>query len=256
MKHQSSTHFQPYEKLLIGWIMGAAWLEYQVCRDDKDEIAAQHPPPTTASPCLQGGMGANGPVTISITMLGKKGEGREGRRQWWQQQWHQHQHQHQNQHQHCQCRTGWWWGQGGDNNAHGTRALCYKQLLIGRKAGAYGWWQREGDQQGSTMMTVPPHHHCKQLLAGWMGCWGGDTMECWGGDKIGVLRWCNGVLTHSAMQHIAKLHCTKWYDLSNTYIVSNDTGSVDAIEHSMYICTYYSNKWVHCYSASVHIPHV
>jgi hypothetical protein len=24
-----------------------------------------------------------------------------------------------------------------DNNAHGTRPLCYKQLLVGRKAGVY-----------------------------------------------------------------------------------------------------------------------
>jgi len=79
-KHQPSTHFQPYEKLLIGWIVGAAWLECRACRDDNDETTAQHLPPTTVSPCLQGGMGANRPVTISMMTPSKKGEGREGRR--------------------------------------------------------------------------------------------------------------------------------------------------------------------------------
>ena len=75
MKHQPSTCFQPYEKLLIGWIVGAVWLECQVCRDDEDETAAQHLSPTTASPCSQGGMGANGPVTISTMTTSKKGDG-------------------------------------------------------------------------------------------------------------------------------------------------------------------------------------
>ena len=79
VKHQPSTHFQPYEKLLIGWIVGAAWLEHQAHRDDEDETAAQHLPPSTASSCLQDGTGANRPVTISTTMLSKKGEEREGR---------------------------------------------------------------------------------------------------------------------------------------------------------------------------------
>jgi hypothetical protein len=77
-KHRPSTRFQPYEKLLVGWIVGAAWLECQARRDDEDETAAQHPPPTTASPCSQGGTGANGPVTISTTMPSKKGEGGRG----------------------------------------------------------------------------------------------------------------------------------------------------------------------------------
>jgi hypothetical protein len=63
--------------------MGVAWLECQVHRDDEDETTAQHPPPTTVSPCSQGGIGANRPVTISMTMPSKKEEGRrdEGRRQ-------------------------------------------------------------------------------------------------------------------------------------------------------------------------------
>jgi hypothetical protein len=34
-----------------------------VRRDEESETAAQHPPPTTVSPCSQGGSGANGPVT-------------------------------------------------------------------------------------------------------------------------------------------------------------------------------------------------
>jgi hypothetical protein len=52
-----------YEQLLVGWIVGAAWLEHQARRDEKDETAPQHPPPTTVSLCSQGGSGANGPVT-------------------------------------------------------------------------------------------------------------------------------------------------------------------------------------------------
>jgi len=62
-----------------------------------------------------------------------------------------------------------------------------------------------------------------------------------------------GASITTGMIHIAKLHCTEWYNLLNTYIVSNDTGLVDAVEHSMYICTYYSNKWVHQFSKSMNL---
>jgi hypothetical protein len=57
-----STH--AYEQLLIGWIVGAARLQRQVHGDEADETAPQHLPPTTASPCLQGGLGANGPSSL------------------------------------------------------------------------------------------------------------------------------------------------------------------------------------------------
>lgn len=56
-----------YEQLLVGWIAGVAWLQPQTCGDKEDETTLQHLPPTTASPCLQGGSGANGPVTTSTT---------------------------------------------------------------------------------------------------------------------------------------------------------------------------------------------
>ena len=66
------------------------------------------------------------------------------------------------------------------------------------------------------------------------------------------------VLGLGMVLHIAMLHYTEWYNLSNTYIVSSDTGLVDIAEHSIYIyiCIYYSNKQVHCYNASIHISDV
>ena len=44
--------------------------------------------------------------------------------------------------------------------------------------------------------------------------------------------------------HIPKLHCTEWYDLSNIYTmtVSNVTGLVAAVEHSVYIHMYYRTQ--------------
>ena len=63
MKHQPSTYSQPYDQLLIGLIVDADWLECHAPRDKEDDTAPQRPPPTTVSPCSQGGLGANGPVT-------------------------------------------------------------------------------------------------------------------------------------------------------------------------------------------------
>ena len=53
-----------YEEPLVGWVL----LERQVRGDEVDEMAPQHPPPTTVSPRSQGGLGANCPVTTSTTM--------------------------------------------------------------------------------------------------------------------------------------------------------------------------------------------
>jgi hypothetical protein len=48
----------------MGWIVGATWVHRQVHGDEVDNMTPQHPPPTTASPCLQGGSGANGPSPL------------------------------------------------------------------------------------------------------------------------------------------------------------------------------------------------
>jgi len=97
-------------------------------------------------------------------------------------------------------------------------------------------------------------------------CEAGDGMLDWEvGRNKHVVEWV--VINTSAniqyeakevciTKHIGKLYCTKWYDLLNTYIMLSDMGSVDTVKHSMYICTYYSNKWVHCYNASVHILNI
>ena len=65
------------------WVDSCSALAHE---DKVDKMEPQHLPPTTASPCSQGGSGANRPVTISMTMTSKKGEGR--RQQW---RWHQYQ---------------------------------------------------------------------------------------------------------------------------------------------------------------------
>jgi len=53
IRDTTPTHI--YKQPLIGWIVDAAWLECQACRDE-DETAPQHLPPTTASPCSWGGL--------------------------------------------------------------------------------------------------------------------------------------------------------------------------------------------------------
>jgi hypothetical protein len=49
--------------------MGAAQVQCQACSDEEDEMAPQHPPPTTASPFLQGGSGAKDLITTSTTTM-------------------------------------------------------------------------------------------------------------------------------------------------------------------------------------------
>jgi hypothetical protein len=52
-------------------------------------------------------------------------------------------------------------GRWGDDDAHGTRALHYEQLLVGRKPGVY----RGGMSMGGES-PAPDTHHCEHLLAG------------------------------------------------------------------------------------------
>jgi len=122
----------------------------------------------------------------------------------------------------------------------------------GNPAWMCAWQQDQSCLQAGSVISIGVHAQQQWTGLEWRTCWGryGSYKSwCIWSQKRSQTQLGNG----EVMRHIAKLHCTEWYDLSNTYIVSNDMGSVDAVEHSMYICTYHSNKWVHNYNASIHI---
>ena len=50
----------PYEHLLVRWFTPASWA---MTKEENGGTRAQHPTPTTASICLQGGLGTNGHIT-------------------------------------------------------------------------------------------------------------------------------------------------------------------------------------------------
>ena len=65
----NSGHDKGHSTPVSNYLVGATQVQCKVHSDEEDEMAPQHLPPTMASPCLQGGTGANSHITTS-TMTG------------------------------------------------------------------------------------------------------------------------------------------------------------------------------------------